>query len=129
VTVTVQASADAIGEATPNTVTNAVPKTAIKNSNFPLLGNLQPSPIHDQVRAAADAAARQPHAWEATDWSDRLQCRTVLVARDTARRYPVQAIELRYLGMATAFPPRQPEKRDFELLRLKSNLRAGGTRL
>jgi hypothetical protein len=60
----------------------------------------------------------------------RIVCNAELsVSRDAARRYPVQAIALRYLGIRTAFPPRQPEKRDFELLRLKSNLRAGGTRL
>ncbi len=49
VTVTVQASADAIGEATVNMVANAAPKAASKNSSLPLIGTLQPSPIHDQL--------------------------------------------------------------------------------
>jgi hypothetical protein len=49
VTVTVQASADAIGEATANIAATAVPRTVSRNSNFPLVGNLQRSPIRDQL--------------------------------------------------------------------------------
>ncbi len=64
VTVTVHASADAIGETAVNIATRVVPRTAVKNSNFPLLGNLQRSPIGDQRRAHHQnaAATRQPGA-------------------------------------------------------------------
>ncbi|HXO09989.1 MAG TPA: hypothetical protein VN880_18245 [Solirubrobacteraceae bacterium] len=60
VTVTVQASAAAIGAAAPNTVATAVPTTAIKSASFPLMGNSQPSPIRDQLGRTYSPAVRQP---------------------------------------------------------------------
>jgi hypothetical protein len=83
VTVTVHASADAIGETAVNIATKAVPRTAIKNSSFPLLGNLQRSPIRDQLERSSNPAVRQPHRlgsywlvglFAMPNWSCRRSC-------------------------------------------------------
>jgi hypothetical protein len=76
VTVTVHASAEAIGERAVNIATRAVPRTAVKNSSFPLLGNLRRSPIHDQLERSSNPAVGSRVGWEATGWSICLQCRT-----------------------------------------------------
>jgi hypothetical protein len=83
VTVTVHASADAIGERAVNIATRAVPRTAVKNSSFPLLGNLRRSPIHDQLERSANPAVRQPRGlgsywlvglFAMPNWSCRRSC-------------------------------------------------------
>jgi hypothetical protein len=67
VTVTVHASADAIGETAVNIATRAVPRTAIKNSSFPLLGNLQRSPIRDQLEGTCQPSGSAT-AWLGSYW-------------------------------------------------------------
>lgn len=67
VTVTVHASADAIGETAVNIATRVVPRTAVKNSNFPLLGNLQRSPIRDQIEGTCQPSGSAT-AWVGSYW-------------------------------------------------------------
>ena len=67
VTVTVHASADAIGETAVNIATRAVPRTAVKNSSFPLLGNLQRSPIRDQLEGTCQPSGSAT-AWVGSYW-------------------------------------------------------------